>query len=456
MKKDNVQKYHQLRQEYNVFTFERFDYALNNDKINIKYTFNLSNKHVFTPELIIHLNDTDPLIPEKFFLENLIFQIGMIELVSYWKAACPPLIIIKPYKLDEKQIAFWKKIYYHGLGEFFYINGISEELNEFVSIISASEKQTKPFTLQPDHDKVIVPVGGGKDSVVTLELLKNKFSIFPFIINPRRASTETVMKAGFKEEDIVKITRIIHPLLLSLNQQGYLNGHTPFSALIGFTSLLAATLTNSKYIALSNESSANEPTVKHGPNHQYSKSFAFESDFRAYVREYISPDIEYFSFLRPLSEFLIARIFAGFPEYFPLFKSCNAGSKKDIWCGQCPKCLFTAIILSPFIDRRTLVGIFNSDVLDNRELLPEFNALAGITEVKPFECVGTIDEVNRALALAIKKYEKNLPRLLDYYRSTPQYSHYIHAGYEEKVDLDNEHFLPGAFVEYLKLGIDEG
>lgn len=451
---ENQSKYQLLRQEYNVFTFERFDYTLKRGEIHIKYTFNLSDIHLFEPEIVIHLNEKWADIPEKALLDNLIFQIGMIELVSYWKATCSPKIIIKPYLLDSKQIHFWKNLYFHGLGEFFYVNGIVADQSKFVEITCKSEDRTDVNTISVDPMKVLVPIGGGKDSIVTLELLKNRVEVIPFIINPRKASVDSVKISGIGNGEFFRVDRIIHPNLIELNSAGFLNGHTPFSALVGFLSLLAAALSKSKYIALSNESSANEPTVINGPNHQYSKSYSFESDFRDYVFRYISPDIKYFSFLRPLEEIEIAHIFSRFPKYFRAFKSCNVGSKKDIWCGHCPKCLFTAIILSPFIDREEVVRIFGHDILDSNDLIPTLEELIGATEVKPFECVGTVNEVNRALIMTIQKFKGELPSLLEYYKST-----HINSRNEEEVFMKHdlmggEHFLEEFFAKILEDEID--
>jgi len=450
VKKNNQHIYNQLRQEYNVFTYERFDYVLNNNKLHIKYTFNLANRYTFLPELTIYLKNHVKYIPSGIELENLIFHIGMIELVSYWKSTCAPTIIIKPFILDNRQIQFWKKIYFHGLGEFFYLNGIYVDENEFVSIVCNSESKLPILNLNLDENKVLVPVGGGKDSVVTLELLKNDYLVIPFIVNPRNASISCSQQAGFSQQEIFEVSRTIHPTLLELNKQGFLNGHTPFSALLGFVTILAAVLTQSKYIALSNESSANEPTVVNGANHQYSKSFEFEKDFRSYVYLFISTDIEYFSFLRPLSEFQIARIFSRLPEYFRIFKSCNVGSGSDTWCGKCPKCLFTAIILLPFIEKDEIIHIFNKNLLDDLTLLPSFKALTGLSEVKPFECVGTVDEVNRALNLAMNNYQDVLPGLLKYYQSSPLYHQFNEIAGEDAVKLEDVHFLKEPFLAILK------
>ncbi len=402
MIKDNHNKFKELRNKYTFFVYEGFSISDNVDFIEVVYNFNLSDKFTFHPTLTFIKGSYLSEILTDDEIRNFVFHIGMIELISYWKAACPPNIIIKPYKLDDIQVNWWKKVYYNGLGEFFYLNNISTNQYDFVNIECTSEEELQIVNISLDSKKVLVPVGGGKDSVVSLELLKNDFESIPLILNPRQASIATIVAAGCAKDDFIKINRTIHPTLLELNKQGFLNGHTPFSALLAFVTVFAAALSGGKYIALSNESSANEPTDKiSGVNHQYSKSIEFEKDFREYVANYISEDISYFSFLRPLNEYTIARLFSNFPHHFESFKSCNVGSKTDSWCGNCPKCLFTYIILSPFVERENLIKIFGKDLYEDEAMLPYFNELIGYSEVKPFECVGTIGEVNLAVKEAL-------------------------------------------------------
>ena len=396
-------KYNSLRETYHFFRFQRYDYTLENEQLSVKYYFSLDDKYFFTPSFDIpkrkfynfnNLNNSQ--------LDVILFNIGMIELISYWKLACPKRVYIQPFKLDDNQIRWWKKLYFNGLGEFFYLNGIKENVNDFMEIINESEKSCDKINIQL-QESTLVPVGGGKDSVVTLELLKNKMPIIPLIINPRGATTECVTTAGFSEEQVAVIKRTLDPTMLKMNNEGFLNGHTPFSAMLAFYTLLIGFLTNSKYIALSNESSANEPTVPDTEvNHQYSKSVAFENDFRNYVNEYISSDIQYFSFLRPINELQIASLFAKNKDYYKVFKSCNVGSKTDSWCGKCPKCLFTYIIMSPFISEEELKDIFGKNLLNDNDLLPILKQLKGEAEVKPFECVGTIEEVNACIEFSQK------------------------------------------------------
>ena len=119
-------------------------------------------------------------------------------------------------------------------------------------------------------------------------------------------------------------------------------------------------------------------------------------------------------------------MFVSHKKYLPVFRSCNLGSKvsPDIWCGECPKCLFVALILSPFLSREELCGIFGRDMLSDADMKEYFIELIGQSEHKPFECVGSIDEVNLAVTLAIRRMlsqGEELPLLFEEYRSRGMY-----------------------------------
>ena len=453
---DNQSKFDALRDEFSTFTFERQTLKLENSTLSLAFEFNLDDRYRFFPTLEIPARtffDWDS-IPEAQ-LQALAFQIGMTELVSYWKIACPKKVVVKPFALTESQKAFWKKLYYNGLGEFLYLNSITVSEEELMEI----ESSQLPMSFQRGmcvglesmgsisfKEQTLVPVGGGKDSVVTLECLRNEMPVIPLIVNPRGATLNCVKTAGYKEDEFIVINRTLDPTMLQLNKEGYLNGHTPFSALLAFISILVAFGSKSKYIALSNENSANESTVPGtNINHQYSKSIEFESDFRNYVAENLNKEVQYFSFLRPLSELQIAKLFSQYEAYHPVFRSCNAGSKTDSWCGHCPKCLFTWIILSPFLSREKLVAIFGKDLMADESLRPILEELNGTAEVKPFECVGTVEEVRACLkdadistgsmTAAIAK----VPELVE----GPTVNEILSR-------FNNEHFLPEKFEQILK------
>lgn len=422
-------KYNLFRQTFPEFVFESYQYDVQSDGLHIAFRFRLSDALIFEPTAFIpHRPFLDFSLPEEQ-LDLLVFNIGMAELVSYWKAYCPPLIRVMPHSLTDDQIDFWKKLYFNGLGEFFYTNGIRTTQDDFVTIraegktsvqISDTLFLTNQSGNSPMFDNYIVPIGGGKDSVVTLSLLNESLSqrglarVLPLVMNPRGATIECCRVGGYGREDFIEIRRTIHPLLLELNGKGALNGHTPFSAMLAFYTLLASALAGRRNIALSNENSANEATVVGSDvNHQYSKSLEFENDFRSYVARHISPHFNYFSFLRPLSELQIAMLFSRLECYHDVFRSCNVGSKQDIWCGHCAKCLFAFIILSPFLSPQRLSEIFGHNLLEDESMRLYFRQLAGVEPVKPFECVGTIAEVHTALVMALQRwYGDHRPLLL--------------------------------------------
>ncbi len=450
---ENQSKFDALRKEFSTFTFERQTVKLEKGTLSMAFDFDLDGRYHFRPTLEIparNFFDWGNMPFEQ--LEALAFQIGMTELVSYWKIACPKRVVVKPFALTEQQMAFWKKLYYNGLGEFLYLNSITVSEDELMVIEGIDTLPSVGMTsLQyiADHvmpsdegarasedgdnwfeEKVLVPIGGGKDSVVTLECLRPETPVIPLIVNPRGATLNCVKTAGYGENDIIVVNRTLDPTMLKLNSEGYLNGHTPFSALLAFISVLVAFGSRSKYIALSNENSANESTVPGtNINHQYSKSIEFECDFRNYVAENLNKEVQYFSFLRPLSELQIASLFAKCETYHSVFRSCNVGSKTDSWCGYCPKCLFTWIILSPFLPKEKLIAIFGKDLMADASLQPILEELNGTASVKPFECVGTVEEV-RACDEAVKGNRNAVNEILHRF--------------------NNDHFLPEKFERILK------
>ena len=446
-------QYQKLRTRHKVFNYEGHSAALTPDGLRIEFLFSIEGLTDFRPVTLFHYGKYKENFIKQYnenreLVDLLIFNMGLIELISYWKLTCAPVIHVSNHLLSSAQVDWWKNLYFNGLGEFFYINGIEATLDDFVEIVS-SGRHDKMQSAKHMNDGFMVPVGGGKDSAVTLELLKNQnIPITPLIINPRGASLETLTAAGLDKDDLMTISRTIHPELLRLNSLGYLNGHTPFSAMLAFYSLLASLLTGARNIALSNESSANEATIPGTHiNHQYSKSYAFEQDFREYTARYISPSFNYFSFLRPLNELQIVSVFSKLEHYHSVFKSCNVGSKTDEWCGKCPKCLFAHIMMSAFKGMGYANEILGAKMLDDAEMTEVFDELGGFSENKPFECVGTIEEVNQAMQMIASATEEgNKPLLVNRFLrlKKEQYPEF------EASELNDQHNLSPELLAILK------
>ena len=408
-------KFEDLRNKYKEFIYEKYEIIENNNEYEIKFYFNIPNLTTFEPKIIIKKENITNKNINKDFLKYLIFNIGLVELISYIKCTCSPNIIIKCGYLNNEQINWFKKLYYNGLGEFLYRNNINISEQDLFNIETTQEK--KEFNIEYNGIGNLIPVGGGKDSNVTLELLKEEDNTC-FIINPKGANIECANISGY---NTITIKRILDKKIIELNKEGFLNGHTPFSAIVAFTSFLCAYLSNKKYIILSNEDSANQSTVLGtNINHQYSKTYEFENDFNEYTKKHFNIDIKYFSLLRPLTEFQIGMLFSKIEKYHKTFKSCNLGSKGETWewCCNCPKCLFVYTILSPFLYKEKLINIFGKNLFEDETLLETFKELLGYKETKPWECVGTYQEVRYAVSLIIKKLEnQKLPYLLEYYKN---------------------------------------
>lgn len=443
-----MKNYLNYQEKYKQFIYESFNVSENETELIITYKFVIPNLEEFNPSIKILKSDITNKELDYKYINYLAFNIGLVELISYWKCVCSKEIIVKCGYLDDNQKNWFKKLYFYGLGEFFYTNNIEVDINNFVDIKTDNNKLEVETNYQGEGNLILV--GGGKDSVVSMELLKENSNCI-MMVNPKKTMLHCVDVAGYK--DITSVTRVIDKKIIELNKQGFLNGHTPFSALLAFTSFLVAYLKNKKYIVLSNESSANEGNVVGNTvNHQYSKSYEFENDFNYYVDNYFKIDIKYFSFLRPLNELQIAHIFSKYKKYHNVFKSCNVGSKKEPWewCCNCSKCLFVYIILNPFLEEQEMINMFGENLLDKDSLLEVFKQLIGDSENKPFDCVGTFEEINYALKLSIKKQDK-LPYLLNYY-----YQNHSLEIYENLLNrFNNSHNLEPYFLNIIRGALDE-
>ncbi|MCM1132861.1 MAG: hypothetical protein NC340_05270 [Ruminococcus flavefaciens] len=437
-----MNKFERFRNDFPVFIYKNCDISESNDTINVEYVFEI-------PGLTVFNTGWSFAKPENFTTENnltferLAFSLGMAEAISYWKATCSPVIRLECGELSPEQVKWWKKLYFLGLGEFCYVNGIDTDVDSFVDIQSVGKFRSTHESEHAEPTGCLIPIGGGKDSALSLEILKNSGMDYRcYSINRRNSIIGTVTSAELPEDILITSRRRFDRSLVDINNQGYLNGHTPFSAIVAFSAEITAYINHRKYIVLSNEDSANESTVAgQSVNHQYSKSFEFEQDFHSYEEKYLHTGAYYFSFLRPLAEFQIAKLFVRYPKYLPVFRSCNLGNKvsPDIWCGDCPKCLFICLILSPFLSQGELTEIFGKDLLNDTSMEEYLIELVGKSEHKPFECVGSIDEVNLAVSLAIRKYlaeNTELPFVFRKYMDMGLYS-------PETIDSRNEKICSG-------------
>src|SRR5260221_7170752 len=398
-----------LRRQYPVFEYSGFSAAQSAGDLAIRFQFRIPPDIEFAPTLT--LRDTPDLtaaLAEPSF-STLLFNLGLVEMLSYWKATCSPRIDVRAGALDADQIAWWTDLLLNGMGEFFYVNDLLPPPRDFVSIVDATNGATSagPWTtaLPP---RALIPVGGGRDSALAGTLIQRAgLPARVMLLNPRPSAVAVGERLGMGAPVIVD--RHLDPRLLQLNAAGFLNGHTPFSAYLAFLNALCSVVHGYSDIVVANERSADEGNVVvEGVtvNHQYSKSLRFERPFDEYLQRYLVRGARYFSLVRPLYELQIARAFAGIPGMFPLFQSCNRTITSGLWCGQCPKCVSVFLTSYPFIDDDRLIGIFGHDLFGDVAIVPVVRALLAHDLVKPFECVCTKSETLAALYLSILNVEK--------------------------------------------------
>jgi hypothetical protein len=324
--------------------------------------------------------------------------------VSYFKASAPRAMASGTSDLDPETAEFLNEVYVLGLAEFAHQNDIDLRSRVDFSSMIGPARGAPPELVLPD--RALVAMGGGKDSLVALKLLQElDIEVQPICVGGSELIEDTVRAAGFP---LIRIERAIAPELFEMNRQGALNGHVPVTAINSAILVVAAILYGYRYVVFANERSADEATLlgAHGAvNHQYSKSSVFERRFREVIARRISPDIEYFSILRPFSELEIARRFSKLQQFHAVFSSCNRNFHLDgartqtRWCGDCPKCRFTALALALYLDPEEVSGIQGADLLDDETQCEGFRALCRLGRDKPFECVGEAGESRAALKM---------------------------------------------------------
>ena len=328
--------------------------------------------------------------------------------VSYYKAAAPTTVSIEQTPLTPAEQRFHALLYDDGLREFAVTNGRTVPVD--VRLVAPAVSGAPPAgTLRGDRSpSLLVPIGGGKDSMVLIEAVR---SLRPrlFAVNPHPLVTELASLAGL---EMIEVRRRLSPNLMELNRRGALNGHVPITAIVSLIAVAGSFLYDYDMIAMAIERSASEETSMVGGvsvNHQFSKSYPFELALRELVTTSIDAGLTYGSALRPYSELAISRSFAGLTKYHGTFCSCNtafrsAAATGDRWCGECPKCRFVGLMLAPFLDRAALTAIIGRDMFSDADQIDGFRSLMS-TDNKPFECVGERRESAAAIRLLGRRPE---------------------------------------------------
>ena len=399
-----------------VFRFVRHNYA--GGVAELVYAFDDGD------ELIekIHFPDPPVLPPERADAFARALQLlHLIAGVSYYKAGVPPTIDVADGALDDGTADLLDALYLHGLAEFAYRNGL--DLRGRISFPRGASTPLAANALDLPK-RTLVPIGGGKDSLVAVEAIKAIGGDATAVwVGHSPLIAACAERTGLP---MLNIQRELAPGLFESNRLGAWNGHIPVTAVNSAILAVAAVLYGYDSIAFANERSASVATLEYDGlqvNHQWSKGYAFEQLLGDWLHTHVAADLDYCSLLRPYSELAITRAFAKLTPYFDTFSSCNRNFKllgpkpADRWCGHCPKCHFVFLALAPFLSKPRLLGIFGRNLLDDDTQSAGFDALMEYQDHKPFECVGEGAEARAAMFALSQRPEWQEDALIARFRS---------------------------------------
>jgi hypothetical protein len=387
-------------------------------------------------------------------VDGLLSLLHWVAGVSYFKTAVPETISCEAGSPPPAAAALLEALYSEGLGEFAYANGLPALPRP--GFPPGAPREAGPAR-PPVLERMLVPIGGGKDSAVALEIA-------------RRSGAETVLFSVGDAPPIARtaeVARLEHlvarrrldPQLATLNASGALNGHVPITAIVSCVALLTAALRGLDAVVMANERSASSGNVVWDGveiNHQFSKGATVERLLRAALAESGSA-LEFFSILRPSSELAVARAFASMPSYHGAFTSCNAVFLSDperrasSWCCDCPKCRFVFLVLAPFSEPAHMREIFGRDLLEEDSQFDGFALLTATGGHKPFECVGEEEESLAAIRLLAADPRWREHRLIRRLAAEVLPRHPPTAGDPSRaLALGGEHFVPAALMPHVR------
>lgn len=393
------------------FVFDSYSIDAAGKSVAFRYVF---GSHTYEERIILNTGNLHS-VPDTALLDRILFNLHLALGISYWKATCSPHIEIRSGELSEKQSSFWNTVYTKGLGEFYFRNSI-----DFRSLVHfpSSKKETQSPSPVAKKDRLLVGIGGGKDSVVVWELLKEEGKNITGLTIKTQHSYEAVEELiEAMKLPAVGVERVIDEAFIKDAKNHRYNGHVPISMIYAWIGILVSYVGGYDAFVVANEKSADEGnTDSFGMeiNHQWSKSSEFENLFRDYLHTYITPDLDYYSPIRHMTELEVVGKCVTYPQYLPYITSCNRNfsiTKKleqKKWCGECPKCAFAFLLFAAYLPKDTVVSLFKKNMLEDRALDGLFRDLEGRGGLKPFECVGTFEEANEALRMIVAKKEFNL------------------------------------------------
>lgn len=354
-------------------------------------------------------------LPDTPSVARAVRVLHLVAGVSYYKCVAPAVLVLPPVTAPERRLV--EALYDEGLREFAYRNGLAVPLPVDIAVAPSVDGQevdgfgvdgftVDEFTVDefevgpPVGQGALVPIGGGKDSALVAALVPGGQL---FAVNPVGAHRHLAAALG---RPLLGARRTLDPHLRELVAHGAPNGHVPVTAITSAVSVLAAVGLGRRDVLMGIERSAEEPSLTTSDgwpvNHQFSKTYEAEKLLRAV---FDPVGVRYLSLLRPLTELAIgagvarrglAADIVSCNRVYTVWNE-NTSSRDQRPCGDCAKCLFTALMVAPSSTPAEVAARYG------RALLDEAGHVEAVRELwsdeKPFDCVGERLETAAAVVL---------------------------------------------------------
>jgi len=425
---ERANKFQEVLREGQDFTF--LNYEFDEQKLLAEFKYRV-NGIEFNEKITFARNNLTDDILQKYpcMIEFALQLCRNVIGVSYYKTFPSKTVRFEDgQKLDKFQADFLSKVYQEGLSEFAYKNKLRrDELAHFASDDSISLKE---LSENYQGAGTLSMQSGGKDSLLVAKVLQeNSENWSPFFVDINGNHPAVLDELG-KELVVVK-REVDFVKLKEAEEKGAMNGHVPITLILSTIAVMQAILLGKDEVifAVAHEGEEAHDVIKSENNepdllvrHQWSKTFAVEKDLQEWVRKYISGDIKVGSILRQFSEMKLMEEFIqrAWKDFGHRFSSCNRANyrmgtdnRELKWCGNCAKCANMFLIMAPFLEAQELKDVFGGqDLLAKESLFEDFKGLLGIEgAIKPFECVGEVDELRLAYKMAKEKHGDNLASL---------------------------------------------
>ncbi len=336
--------------------------------------------------------------------------------VSYYKCFPTRQVDFGSLQLSKLDAELFMAVYHDGMSQFMFENKLG--LRDMLADIRSEHLPDAVESVAYDGEGILTLQSGGKDSLLVATMLEqHSLEFLPWYMSQNGGSHPLVLD-NFETPLRVIERDIDRDALKQAREDGGLNGHVPVTYITFSLALMDAVLNRKDTVLVAIGQEGNEPHEYIGDlpvNHQWAKTWQAEQLFMHYIQTAITTNLRLGSPLRGLTELRVAELFVerAWARFGHSFSSCNLANYQQahdnqtlVWCGECPKCANSFLLFAPFVDPAELQAIFNSEnLLQKPGLVETYKGLLGIDGVmKPFECVGEVDELRLAYQMANDRF----------------------------------------------------